>query len=102
MTATSGGTAPPGDYDNNSKKAPQYKFSFNKLILGGVAGTTAKSCVAPLERVRIVAQTHGGLDSSFVITAKIVKEQGLKGEERSLFPSAIEVSLYLQHMHHSY
>eukprot|EP01132_Coremiostelium_polycephalum_P005859 gene5859-7288_t len=56
--------------------------SLISFVSGGIAGVTAKSAVAPLERVKILYQIKSqlySLDGIFSSLAKIVKNEGIKG-----------------------
>lgn len=66
-----------------------------ELIAGGVAGATAKSCVAPLERCKILFQTgklHGGSVVS-TLTA-IVRSEGAAGLFRGNGASVLRIVPY--------
>ena len=44
------------------------------MLCGGLAGMTAKTAVAPLERLRILAQT-GGATGGVAATARLIRSQ---------------------------
>ena len=49
------------------------------LVAGGMGGVASKSVTAPLERVKIVAQTLPARTSTATIARKIIHEEGWKG-----------------------
>jgi hypothetical protein len=62
----------------NSKAQDELVKEMEKFVLGGVAGMVSKSAVAPLERIRILAQT--GENGNFVdIGKKVFRSNGIKG-----------------------
>mmetsp|Transcript_12142 Transcript_12142/g.23693 ORF Transcript_12142/g.23693 Transcript_12142/m.23693 type:complete len:350 (-) Transcript_12142:171-1220(-) len=62
-----------------------------RLIAGGVAGSMAKTVVAPLERMRIMAQT-GHANTGMVETGRlIVDREGIKGLWRGNFVNCVRV-----------
>jgi len=50
-----------------------------RMAIGGFAGTAAKTVVAPLERVRILAQTGHGKGSILKTTVSVVQNEGITG-----------------------
>lgn len=62
------------------------------LALGGIAGTVAKTSVAPLERLRIMAQTGGWVDGSSMSTyRRILSEEGIRGLWRGNVVNCIRI-----------
>ncbi|GBG34760.1 Mitochondrial carrier protein [Hondaea fermentalgiana] len=62
-----------------------------RLVLGGVAGSVAKTMVAPLERVRIMAQTGYARKSMFKTAQMIVEKEGVQGLWRGNFVNCARV-----------
>ncbi|KAI8325575.1 mitochondrial carrier protein LEU5, partial [Martensiomyces pterosporus] len=63
------------------------KYAIKTLIIGGIAGCTAKTAVAPLDRVKILFQTHNTKFAKYAGThfglfkagAAIYREYGVRG-----------------------
>ncbi|KAJ2752414.1 coenzyme A transporter [Coemansia sp. BCRC 34490] len=63
------------------------KYAAKTLVIGGIAGCTAKTVVAPLDRVKILFQTHntkfaryaGTHFGLFKASAEIYREYGIRG-----------------------
>jgi len=60
-------------------------------VVGGLAGTVAKTAVAPFERIRIMQQTGHGESSMFVTTRKVISKEGVRGLWRGNFVNCIRV-----------
>jgi hypothetical protein len=62
-------------------KGKKRKKSIRVLLCGGFAGVCAKTCVSPLERVRILAQTRpvGGKINPFSLGAEVFASEGIRG-----------------------
>ena len=69
------------DHRRSKKKVKKKPKSLSVLLCGGLAGVCAKTCVSPLERVRILAQTRptGGNINPFSLGAEVFASEGLKG-----------------------
>lgn len=83
-----------------TESSAELKKIFTQLLCGGLAGATARSTVAPIDRVKILMQTaflSGTSDkhSSIVRTLKnIAAEEGLKGFWRGNGVNCIRVAPY--------
>jgi hypothetical protein len=59
--------------------SPTKKRSYQHVFYGGIAGCTAKTAVAPIERARLLAQT-GAIEGTFITTIRtILKNEGTRG-----------------------
>eukprot|EP00941_MAST-03F_sp_MAST-3F-sp1_P004873 g4873.t1 len=61
------------------------------LLAGGLAGCVAKTCVAPLERVRILAQTGGLVGGIWPSMREIIRTEGVVGFWRGNFTNCMRV-----------
>mmetsp|Transcript_25093 Transcript_25093/g.70894 ORF Transcript_25093/g.70894 Transcript_25093/m.70894 type:complete len:297 (+) Transcript_25093:281-1171(+) len=62
-----------------------------RMVIGGVAGTVAKTAVAPFERVRIMAQTGHGAGSAWGTGKLILQREGFTGLWRGNFVNCARV-----------
>ncbi|KAK5583671.1 hypothetical protein RB653_005269 [Dictyostelium firmibasis] len=80
-----------------TSSAPTSKSSWVSFLSGGIAGVTAKSAVAPLERVKILYQIKSelySLNSVYGSMLKIVENEGLKGLWRGNSATILRVFPY--------
>jgi solute carrier family 25 phosphate transporter 23/24/25/41 len=70
---------------------PKSKRQAVRMAIGGIAGTVAKTSVAPLERVRIMAQTGHGAGSALGTVRLIVQREGVAGLWRGNLVNCIRV-----------
>ncbi|KAM9956647.1 hypothetical protein ACTFIW_000617 [Dictyostelium discoideum] len=80
-----------------SVSSPKSKPSWVSFLSGGLAGVTAKSAVAPLERVKILYQIKSelySLNSVYGSMLKIVENEGIKGLWRGNSATILRVFPY--------
>lgn len=77
---------------NNKPDNGEYKIplSLINFLAGGIAGCSAKTFVAPLDRVKILYQSHGTrgtykIDGVLSVLKQIVKTEGYKKLWRGIF-----------------
>lgn len=70
-------------------------FMIQEIIAGGIAGATAKTAVAPLERVKIMFQTGSAANRSILdVLGNIVSVEGFKGMWKGNGASVLRVVPY--------
>ncbi|GLI63573.1 hypothetical protein VaNZ11_006572, partial [Volvox africanus] len=65
-----------------------------ELFAGGAAGAVAKTCVAPLERTKILLMTGRSTASAYTTLRLIVTSEGIKGLFRGNGASCLRIMPY--------
>ncbi|GIL82119.1 hypothetical protein Vretimale_7123 [Volvox reticuliferus] len=65
-----------------------------ELVAGGAAGAVAKTCVAPLERTKILLMTGRSTASAFTTLSLIVTSEGIRGLFRGNGASCLRIMPY--------
>jgi len=66
-------------YKEKLQSLPPHQKATILLVAGGIAGATAKSCVAPLERVKLLSQAGETKLGVFATMGKVIEEEGIQG-----------------------
>ena len=96
-------TTPEADFDE-SNRTPSYTLDptfhtiFKTVVAGGVAGIIAKTCSAPMDRIKIIFQTdstrHFTIRNAFIEGRRVMVEEGVQQLWRGNSATVVRVFPY--------